>query len=59
MAFDLIIRDVCAFGRSDEGPLVDIGISSDRIIDIRPGLGDADEIIEAGGRLVSSGLVKS
>ncbi|MDE0810819.1 MAG: hypothetical protein OSB69_16090 [Alphaproteobacteria bacterium] len=57
MAFDLIIRDVCAFGRSDEGPLVDIGISSDRIIDIRPGLGHADEIIEVGGRLVSSGLV--
>ena len=57
MAFDLIIRDVRAFGRSDEGPLVDIGISSDRIIDIRPDLGHTDEIVEVGGRLVSSGLV--
>jgi cytosine/creatinine deaminase len=59
MAFDLIIRDVRVFGRPDGDSLVDIGISGDRIIDIRPGLGDATEIIEAGGRLVSPGLIES
>jgi hypothetical protein len=37
--------------------MVDIGISSDRFVDIRPSLGHADEIIEVSGRLVSSGLV--
>jgi cytosine deaminase len=59
MAFDLIIREARPFGHDAAAPSVDIGITGDRITAIQPDLGEAAEVIDAGGRLVSPGLIES
>lgn len=59
MALDLIIRGASVIGAATGDRLVDIGISGDRITAIEPELGAAAEIIDAGGGLVSPGLIES
>ena len=54
MAFDCLVRG----GVLPDGTRADIGIMGDRIVAIGPGLqGDAGEIVEAGGQLVSPPFV--
>jgi cytosine deaminase len=54
MAFDCLVRG----GILPDGTRADIGIVGDRIVAIGPGLqGDAGEIVEAGGQLVSPPFV--
>jgi cytosine deaminase len=54
MAFDCLVRG----GVLPDGTRADIGIVGDRIVAIGPGLqGDAGEIVEAGGQLVSPPFV--
>ena len=57
MAFDLIIRN----GRlPDASTTVDIGIKDGRFAAIQPNLqGEAGEVVDAGGRLVSPGFVET
>lgn len=64
MTFDLIIRDARVSGRPEDEPPVDIGITGDRITAIELDLGgakprEAAEVIDAGGRLASPGLIES
>lgn len=64
MTFDLIIREARVFGRREDEPPVDIGITGDRITAIELNLGvsklaETAEVIEAGGRLTSPGLIES
>ena len=59
MAFDLILRDARPVGAAVDAPTVDIGVSDGRITAIGPGLGDAREVIDVGGKLVSPGLIES
>jgi len=64
VTFDLIIRDARVFGRPEDEPPVDIGITGDRITAIELDLGgakprEAAEVIDAGGRLASPGLIES
>lgn len=59
MAFDLILRNArLADGDAAHAP-VDIAIADGRIAAVGPGLSGAGERVDAGGRLVSPGLVES
>lgn len=59
MAFDLIVRNArLANGGASRGP-VDIAVSNGRIAAIEPRVADGGENVDAGGRLVSPGLVES
>lgn len=55
---DLIIRNACLAGQSTT-ELLDIGISSGRIVAIERGLEADAEIYDAGGRLACPGLIES
>ncbi len=54
---DLIVRNARLLG--SETPLADIGIAGGRIVAIEPDLSADAEIVDAGGRLVSPGLVET
>ncbi len=59
MAFDLIVRNArLANGGASRGP-VDIAVSNGRIAAIEPRIAGGGENVDAGGRLVSPGLVES
>jgi cytosine deaminase len=56
MPFDLLLRDT----RLPDGSAADIGVTAGRIAAIGAGLpGEAGEIVECGGRLVSPGFVET
>ncbi|MFL5334275.1 MAG: amidohydrolase family protein [Geminicoccaceae bacterium] len=56
MGFDLFFRDA----RLPDGATVDIGVKDGRIAAIGAGLqGEAGEVVDCGGRLVSPGLVET
>jgi cytosine deaminase len=56
MGFDLLLRDA----RLPDGTAADIGVKDGRIAAIGAGLeGDAGEVVECGGRLVSPGFVET
>ncbi|RAI60392.1 amidohydrolase family protein [Roseicella frigidaeris] len=56
MGFDLLLRDA----RLADGAAVDIGVREGRIAAVGPGLeGEAGEVVECGGRLVSPGFVET
>lgn len=60
MGFDLLIRDARLPEAGRDGPTVDIGVSGGRFAAVAPRLeGDAGEVVEAGGRLVSPGFVET
>ncbi|MBT5265982.1 MAG: amidohydrolase family protein [Rhodospirillaceae bacterium] len=59
MTLDLILRDARPMDRPSDAPTVDIGVANGQISAIEPDLGDGAEVIEAGGRLVSPGLIES
>ena len=54
---DLIIRNARLADRLAE--LVDIGVLAGRIAAIGPGLGEAPEVYDAGGRLTCAGLIET
>src|SRR5579883_3037791 len=54
---DLIIRNARAFGHAPDE--VDIGIAAGRIAALQPRLDAEGPSIDAGGRLVSAGLVET
>ncbi|MCC7426977.1 MAG: amidohydrolase family protein [Alphaproteobacteria bacterium] len=59
MALDLLIRNARLAWRETE-PLHDIGVRDGRIVALQPGIaGDAGEVVDAAGRLVSPGFVES
>jgi cytosine deaminase len=56
MAFDLLLRNA----RLPDGAVADIGVADGKIAAIGPALaGDAGEVIDCGGRLVSPGFVET
>jgi cytosine/creatinine deaminase len=56
MGFDLLLRDA----RLADGAAVDIGVRAGRISAVSAGLeGEAGEVVECGGRLVSPGFVET
>ncbi|MEN0074433.1 MAG: amidohydrolase family protein [Paracraurococcus sp.] len=56
MGFDLLLRDA----RLADGAAVDIGVRAGRISAVGAGLeGEAGEVVECGGRLVSPGFVET
>jgi cytosine deaminase len=56
MGFSLLLRDA----RLPDGTAADIGVAEGRIAAIGPHLvGEADEVVECGGRLVSPGFVET
>jgi len=56
MGFDLLLRDA----RLPDGSALDIGIQGGRIVALGVGLaGEAGEVVECGGRLVSPGFVET
>ena len=60
MGFDLLIRDARLPEAGRDGPTVDIGVSGGRFAAVAPRLdGEAGEVVEAGGRLVSPGFVET
>jgi cytosine deaminase len=60
MAFDLIVRNARLPEAEAGTPPVDLGISNGRFVAIQPGLaGEARNTLDAGGRLVSPGLVET
>jgi len=58
VAFDLILRNV-RLANGGPGATADIAVAEGRIAVIGPGLSGDGETIDAGGRLVSPGLVES
>ena len=59
MALDLIIRNALMRGTGDTGTLVDIGIEDGVIAAVTTGLVADGETLDAGGKLVSPGLIES
>ncbi len=59
MAFDLILRNARIPGAAADAPLVDIGIQDGRIAAVEPGLAADGEELDAGGGLVSPGLIET
>lgn len=59
MAFDLIVRNARIAGVAGDAPLNDIGVQDGRITAIEPGLGADGEELDAGGCLVSPGLIET
>jgi len=60
MTFDLIVRNARLAGAEIGASPVDLGISNGCFVAIQPGLaGEAREVLDAGGRLVSPGFVET
>lgn len=59
MGFDLVLRNARLANADSASALVDIAVADGRIAAIAPGVGGAGETVDAGGRLVSPGLVES
>jgi cytosine deaminase len=59
MAFDLIVRNTRIAGARPDAPLSDIGLQDGRIAAIEPGLEGDGEELDAGGCLVSPGLIET
>lgn len=59
MALDLILRNARIAGSEPNGSLVDIGVRNGAIAAIAPGLAVDGEEVDAGGRLVSPGLIET
>ena len=59
MALDLIVRNARIVGAGANAPGTDIGVRDGRIVAIEPALAGTGEEIDAGGCLVSPGLVES
>lgn len=59
MALDLIIRNALVRGMGDTGTVVDIGIQDGLIAAVTPGLVAQGKTLDAGGKLVSPGLIES
>ena len=56
---DLIIRNARLTAAGPGDPLVDIGVDGGRIVAVQPKLQAEGPVHEAGGHLVSPGLVES
>jgi cytosine deaminase len=59
MAFDLIVRNARIAGAAGDAPLNDIGVQDGRIAAIEAGLAADGEELDAGGCLVSPGLIET
>jgi cytosine deaminase len=59
VAFDLILRNARLADRGAAGATVDIAVAAGRIAAIEPRISGNGESVDAGGRLVSPGLVES
>ena len=59
MAFDLILRNVRVAGAAPDAPMDDIGVEDGRIAAIGPELAAEGEELDAGGGLVSPGLIET
>ena len=59
MAFDLVLRNAQLASIPKGAPLQDIGISDGKIAAIGTGLAEEGEVIDAGGSLVSAGLIET
>lgn len=59
MAMDLIVRNALLASAAPGAPLMDIGIQNSRIVAVEPGLKADGPVHDAGGKLVSPGLVES
>ena len=60
MVLDLIVRNARLAGAPADSPLMDLGIQSGKFALIQPGLsGDAREVLDVSGRLVSPGFVET
>jgi len=64
VTFDLIIREARIYGGGEDTSPLDIGITGDRITAIEPALAGSGtdagaEVIDAGGRLTTPGLIES
>ena len=60
MALDLIVRNACIAGMPPGVPPADIAIEGGRIVAIDHRLAaDGGEVIDAGGRMVSPGLIET
>ena len=59
MSLDLIVRNARIAGSDPAGPLVDVGVRQGVIAAITPGLAADGEEIDAGGRLLSPGLIET
>ena len=59
MALDLILRNARLASAGPDHPTVDIGVQHGRIVDVEPQLTAEGPAHDAGGKLVSPGLIKS
>ena len=59
MAIDILIRNARLAGSPAEAPPVDIAVAGGRIAAVGPGIEADAEVVDAGGRLVSPGLVET
>jgi cytosine/creatinine deaminase len=59
MALDLILRNARLASTGQEHPLVDIGVQHGRIVAVEPHLAAEGPAHDAGGKLVSPGLIES
>jgi len=59
MAYDLVLRNARIADAGTVRANVDIAVADGRIVAIAPGLADAGESVDAGGKLVSPGLIES
>src|SRR5687767_5551134 len=59
MAYDLVLRNARLANGGAAGGNVDIAIANGRIAAIAPGIAGGGKSVDAGGRLVSPGLVES
>ena len=59
MSLDLIVRNARIAGSDPAGPLVDVGVRQGVIAAIAPGLAADGEEIDAGGLLLSPGLIET
>lgn len=59
MAVDLIVRNARIQGRPADAPLADIAVADGRIMAIEPRIAAEGAELDAGGRLVSAGLIES
>ena len=59
MALDLILRNARLASTGPEQPMADIGVQHGRIVAIEPHLTTEGPAYDAGGKLVSPGLIES
>ncbi|NKB49001.1 MAG: amidohydrolase family protein [Alphaproteobacteria bacterium] len=59
MAFDLIVRKARIAGAAPDAPASNIGVQDGRIVAIETGLAGDGEELDAGGCLVSAGLIET